>query len=281
MQDVVAVIGAGFVGSAIIEFFSSRADVRVYDINPQLRNVPSIESAIDDARVTFVAVPTPMRANGTCDTFNVEVVLQEIHRVAAGWNSRPLVLLKSTVPPGVCATLQRAYGDRVDLLFNPEFLTEAHAAEDFATQSRILLGGDRNIQLACEFYSQYFPNVPIYTAPFEEVELAKYVTNAFLALKVAFANEIWQFAQSLDVDYAHLVPMLQADDRLGKSHWNVPGPDGKFGFGGSCFPKDVNGIIRRAATQGVDLSILRAAWDLNLQLRPERDWEYLKGRAVV
>lgn len=281
MADVIGVIGAGFVGSAIIQFFNERATVRVYDVNPDIRSVDSVHDAVIDSRVTFVAVPTPMKPDGSCDTTFVEDVLQNIVSVATEVGIRPLVLLKSTVPPGVTRYLHLLYGEHIDIVFNPEFLTEARAAQDFAEQNRILLGGESNIMSAMAFYYEYFPNVPVFMGTFEEIELVKYVTNAYLALKVAFANEIFQFAQAASIDYDRLLPMLTADPRLGTTHWKVPGPDGKFGFGGSCFPKDVNGLLHRALTEGVNLSILRAAWERNLQLRPDKDWEYLKGRAVV
>ena len=104
---------------------------------------------------------------------------------------------------------------------------------------------------------------------------------AFLATKVAFANEIFDICRGIDVDYEQVIDLARLDKRLGDSHWQVPGPDGKRGFGGSCFPKDINGLIAHARSVGVEPSLLKRVWANNLQVRPEKDWEKLVGRAVT
>ena len=85
----------------------------------------------------------------------------------------------------------------------------------------------------------------------------------------------------IDVDYDQVVEYALYDERLGKSHWAVPGPDNKLGFGGSCFPKDINALIYFSKKEGLDLDLLKSVWETNLKVRPEKDWENLKGRAVV
>ena len=102
-----------------------------------------------------------------------------------------------------------------------------------------------------------------------------------LATKVSFSNEIKQICDKLDIDYDKVVEYAIYDDRLGKTHWSVPGPDGKLGFGGSCFPKDINALIHCASELGLDTQLIKSAWNLNLKVRPEKDWEELKGRAVT
>ena len=115
--------------------------------------------------------------------------------------------------------------------------------------------------------------------------MVKYLTNNFLTVKVAFANEMHQICQSLEkaglnVDYDKVVEYAKYDERLGSSHWAVPGPDGKFGYSGSCFPKDINAMISVGDRLHVDTPVLDGAWKKNLEVRPERDWEKLIGRAV-
>ena len=116
------------------------------------------------------------------------------------------------------------------------------------------------------------------------------MTNNFLAVKVSFANEMYQICQALgeDVDYDKVVEYAKLDPRLGNRHWAVPGPmpnsiTGQFcaGFSGSCFVKDLNSMISLSKSLNVDPKVMRAAWEKNLEVRPERDWEALKGRAVV
>jgi UDPglucose 6-dehydrogenase len=98
---------------------------------------------------------------------------------------------------------------------------------------------------------------------------------------MSFANEISQICEKLGVAYEGVINLAMLDKRLGRSHWKVPGPDGHYGFGLTCFPKDINALIAVAFELGVDPKILRAAWEKNLEVRPERDWEKMKGRAVL
>jgi len=111
--------------------------------------------------------------------------------------------------------------------------------------------------------------------------MVKYFTNTFLATKVSFANEMKMICDKIDIDYDKVVEYSTYDERLGKSHWAVPGPDGKLGFGGSCFPKDINALVHLCSELNISENILSSVIDTNLRVRPEKDWEELKGRAVV
>ena len=112
-------------------------------------------------------------------------------------------------------------------------------------------------------------------------EMVKYLTNSFLATKVSFANEIYQVCEKLNIDYDKVVEYATLDDRLGKSHWNVPGPDGDFGFGGHCLPKDLSALIYLAMNLDTETNVLNAVEETNDVVRTNRDWENMKGRAVV
>ena len=107
------------------------------------------------------------------------------------------------------------------------------------------------------------------------------MTKTFLATKVSFANEMYQICEGLGIDYDKVVEYSTYDERLGKSHWAVPGPDGKLGFGGSCFPKDINALIHLAGQLDLCPDVLLGVWEKNLEVRPEKDWEELKGRSVT
>jgi UDPglucose 6-dehydrogenase len=130
-------------------------------------------------------------------------------------------------------------------------------------------------------YSLAFPKAKIVKTGSITAEMVKYFTNTFLATKVSFANEMKQICDKLNIDYDKVVEYSTYDERLGKSHWAVPGPDGKLGFGGSCFPKDLNALIHLARNLDTSLNTIGGAWDTNLDVRPEEDWKELKGRAVV
>ena len=111
--------------------------------------------------------------------------------------------------------------------------------------------------------------------------MVKYTTNTFLPTKVSFANEIKMICDKVGIDYDKVIEYATHDDRLGHSHWSVPGPDGHLGFGGSCFPKDINALLDICRELGVPAKTIYGAWETNLNVRPEQDWEELKGRAVV
>ena len=111
--------------------------------------------------------------------------------------------------------------------------------------------------------------------------MIKYFGNVFFAVKVAYANEMKLLCDAVGADWDTALEGFVADGRVGDSHLNVPGPDGKLGFGGSCFPKDINAFMSFAKSVGVNVNTVRGAWKTNLEIRPEKDWENLKGRAVV
>ena len=111
--------------------------------------------------------------------------------------------------------------------------------------------------------------------------MVKYVTNSFLATKVSFTNEMHEICTGLMIDYDKVIEYAQYDDRLGKSHWAVPGPDGDFGYGGHCFPKDVKALIQVAKNLDVHPVVLEATDSKNFSVRTDKDWEKMKGRAIV
>ena len=111
--------------------------------------------------------------------------------------------------------------------------------------------------------------------------MVKYLTNSFLATKVSFANEMYQLCEALNLDYDKVIEYATLDNRLGKTHWNVPGPDGDFGYGGHCFPKDVKALIHVASDYDVSSIILNAVDQKNNNVRTNRDWEQMKGRAII
>ena len=123
--------------------------------------------------------------------------------------------------------------------------------------------------------------MPIIKTNYETAEMIKYMNNCFFATKVSFLNEMYQIADACGVDWDVAVEGFVRDGRVGHSHMSVPGPDGKFGFGGSCFPKDIQAMINFAESLSVSPDVLIGAWDKNLEVRPEEDWKELKGRAVT
>lgn len=268
----VGIIGNGFVGEAQAFAFSPTYEIKVYDVDP-LKSINTLEE-VHDCDVVFVCVPSPMNEDGSQNLDYIEDVFNKA-------KTKAVYVIKSTVIPGTTRFLQEKYKE-LSIVFSPEFLTQRTAKLDMMTQARVIFGGDDITTGALEkFYSKRFKNRNyIHTDP-TTAELIKYMNNTFFATKVSFMNEFKILADKLGVDWETAVWGFASDHRLGDSHLDVPGPDGKLGFGGTCFPKDINAIIDVANNKEVDMKVLKAAWETNLEVRPEKDWEQLKGKAVV
>lgn len=263
----VGIVGGGFVGGAMHANFKNVFDVHVWDIEEEKRTLNSFESFVDWSDIIFVCVPTPMKDNGDCDTSIVEDVIARI----ANLDKRKLVVIKSTVPPGTTKSL----AERFDMIiaFNPEFLTEANAHNDFRNQPLIVIGADDAgiatvvTQLYYEFNTKVDNVSHVIQRTTKEAELFKYLANSFLATKVIFANEFKILCDKIDVDYGRIAEVAVLDKRLGPTHWRAPGPDGKLGFGGSCFPKDTAALLSFADQIGTSLWLLTEATYINDDLR--------------
>lgn len=282
MKENIGIVGQGFVGSAVREGMKNHFTIYTYDKDKtKAANIPSIEQLVSLTRDIFLCVPTPMKKNGECDLNIVRSVLGELDLAAYKLDIKDLVvILKSTVPPGTTKLLNKEYKN-LTLVFNPEFLTEANAVEDYKNQSRIIIGGDREVSSRVKhIFSKVFPRVNIIKTDSTTAEMIKYLTNTFLATKVSFANEMYELCQALGIDYDKVVEYARYDDRLGHSHWAVPGPDGDYGYGGHCFPKDIKALEFLAKALNVDTTMLTAAINKNSLVRTDLDWLKQIGRAV-
>jgi len=278
----IGIVGQGYVGTAVKEVFSKHYEVETYDLDKDKCSVDYLEDLVELTNIIFVCVPTPMKKDGSCDTSIVEAIVKDINDMVVSRNvSGRIVAIKSTIPTGTTNRLNKECHN-ISVIFNPEFLTEANFIEDFRNQSRIIIGGERPATTKLrQVYSLLFPDATIVKTGSKTAEMVKYMTNTFLATKVSFANEMKLICDELKIDYDKVVEYSTYDERLGKSHWAVPGPDGKKGFGGSCFPKDINALISLSKDMRLYLHTLQGVWKTNLKVRPEEDWKELKGRAVV
>jgi len=285
---IVGVIGQGFVGSAIREGLKNYYEVLTFDIDASKCN-STHRDVCTKSDIIFICIPTPMKKSGECDTSIVEKVVagveSEWSRNAEDITNPPTLVLKSTIPPG---TTKRINKDCVlNVCFSPEFLTEANSFNDFKNQTRIIIGGNPNIKCADAkkvktMFRKPFPSIPIVVTKSETAEMVKYFINCFLATKVSFANEMYQVCEEANLDFSKVVEYALYDQRIGQSHLSVPGPDGSLGFGGHCFPKDLNAVMFIAESLGVKPTVLSSVWEKNIEVRPraERDWEMMKGRAI-
>ena len=275
----IGIVGTGYVGSAIRSYFEQLTKVETFDKNVKC-TTSSIQELVDKCNIIFVCVPTPMNKDGSTHINILFNVINEINE-AVNCKNNKVVVIKSTIPVGTTNHLNNEF-DKIKIIFNPEFLREVSFEKDFANQDRIILGSNERQELIYDLYKEHFPNAEIIETKPSEAEMVKYVTNSFLATKVSFANEIESFCTAKKINYKNIVKVAIKDKRLGHSHWDVPGPDGRRGFGGSCFPKDIASLIKQFKAENIDSYIISSAWQRNLKLdRSERDWEKLKKRAVI
>jgi len=276
----IGIIGFGMVGRAIHHGFAQTADFRIYDVNPKISE-NTLEEVVEDSDFIFICVPTPMKKDtGECDISILEDTIRKCaHHIGTHNMSDPgtILIIKSTIPPRTTQKLDDTYG-MIHLVFNPEFLTARTSKLDFINSSRIILGGDKeDVDKVEELYRMRFPATPIFKTDTKTAELAKYTANCFFATKLSFFNEIHQVCDKLDIDYNELIKLVISDNRIGNSHYTVPGQDGDYGFGALCFPKDLNSLIYKEKELGVKPTVLEAVWKKNLEVRKKYDWLKIKG----
>ena len=282
----IGIIGNGFVGSSVAFGFSPQtgcdAEVKIYD-KDESKSTHSLTEVVNDSDYIFLSVPTPSNQDGSISLNILFDVFKEINEVIDyEADKQPVIMIRSTVTPGTTAKIQQDY-PKMYIVFNPEFLTERSAKFDFINQSRFIVGGSWGSTTKVEnlYKLRFGDSIPVIKTNYETAEMIKYMNNCFFATKVSFLNEMYQIAEKCGANWEEAVEGFVRDGRIGHSHMSVPGPDGKFGFGGSCFPKDIQAMIHFANSLGVEPSVLNGAWDKNLDVRPEEDWKKLKGRAVV
>jgi UDPglucose 6-dehydrogenase len=267
----VGIIGNGFVGEAISFAFSSIADMYIYDIDSS-RCLNDIES-VHNCDFVFVCVPTPMYEDGSQDLSYVESTFEKA-------TNKPVYILKSTVLPGTTDNLSKQYPN-FKIIFSPEFLTERTAKLDMLTQSRIILGGELSLtEKAKTLFNQRFKIKNIIQTDSKTAELTKYMNNTFFATKVSIMNEFKLLCDKIGANWEDALRGFVSDGRIGDSHLNVPGHDGKLGYGGTCFPKDVNALLSFSKKYGIKINTIEGGWKTNLELRSEKDWEDKIGRSV-
>mgnify|MGYP000126738176 CR=1 FL=1 len=279
----VGVVGNGFVGKATSILRCDGIHVAAYDINPTMCNpVDTTLESLLDCDVIFISVPTPMNRDGSCYLGIVESAVQSVKNI--GFTGH--IVIRSTVPPGTST--------RLGCYFMPEFLTEKNFYEDFRNNPDWIFGLLGDIDRDSSFMTamrelmtvaKTYGNIKYDNTHFiknEEAELVKLFRNNFLAVKVAFCNEMYQYCNKAGINYENVRTLACEDTRITHSHSKVPGPDGRTGYGGTCFPKDTASLCNIMKTSGTEPVLIQAAIHRNTTIdRCERDWEDDKGRAVV
>lgn len=254
----IGIIGLGFVGGAV-KAAHDLVGIETVDVDPH----KGLPATIEDAKgceAIYICVPSPVGADGSCDTSILEDVMSQLTDYTG------VIISKVTAPPNVYIRLQESHEN---LIHAPEFLVAATATEDYINGTYAIIGGyepwatrAESVILIAQRKVHKITKIGI-----GEASLTKYAINTFLATKVIFMNELKALADAAGVDYNVVKSTIPLDVRQGNSHFDVPGPDGQYGFGGACFPKDTSALLKYAESLGVVLSVLDTAVIKNKTIR--------------
>ena len=247
---MILLAGYGYVGRAIHETFKDVVDIHVVDPKHNKNKMSDF-----NPEKVIIAVSTPEGKNGECDMTNVFDVIKQV-------NYDVPILIKSTISIEGWQELNQKFPEH-KLTFSPEFLRANTATEDFQATDHIYLAGKDSHQWV-EFFKKLFPTIKysILKRP-EELIAGKYFRNAYLATKVTFFNQIYDMCDKMDMNFDQIREIVTNDQRIGKSHSNVTE---ERGFGGHCFPKDCEAIVKTANQADVDLSLVKQVLKYNKKI---------------
>ena len=258
----IGIVGYGFVGKAVDYGFKRNIEKIIID--------PKLDTSISNLKshnpeFIFICVPTPMNLDGDQDSSIIEKVLAEINKDY----SESVVIVKSTVLPSIIEKLSKSHKHFV---YNPEFLREKTANEDFVNASSLILGGESDdLKRVAELYNNHSDCkiVEVHKTDVISASLVKYSINTFLASKVIFFNQLYDIYKALtpDIKWDEFITMINSDKRIGESHMDVPGHDGRLGFGGACFPKDTAALLSLSKDIDKEFSLLKEVIRINNNIR--------------
>lgn len=283
MKPNIGVIGNGFVGNALVRGFLLDANLKIYD-KDRKKAVNTLEETVNKSDYLFICLPTPMTKadGGETDLSIIQGFIDEIAPKVAGTNK--IIIIKSTVIPGTTKKLAEKYPD-IRFCFCPEFLTARVAYLDLINASRTILGGPPDVtkELEEQIFRQRFPGMAIFHTDYTSAEMTKYMCNLFFATKVTFCNEFYDIIQYFGLNYDEIIEMVLADGRIGRSHYKVgeSSNDSCRGFGGTCFPKDINAMIHLCKKINIPTDVLEAVWKVNKRVRPIKDWDWANNKSAV
>jgi UDPglucose 6-dehydrogenase len=281
------IIGNGFVGKATKLFKCEKINTLMYDIDPN-KCEPinlTLNELVEKSDFVCICVPTPMKQSGECDTSIVKTCIDNVRNCISYVHNKPHIIVRSTVPVGFC----KSY----NVHHMPEFLTEANWEVDFKSCEHWVIGRcDENSEFSDNFlgmlHDAYMCGVVHNNAASvvdtDTSEFVKLGRNCFLAAKLSICNEYYSFCKNKDIDYSNAMRLIGTDKRIGTKYTQVPGPDGKTGWSGTCFPKDTMSFVHQLHTSNTPSYMIEAAINRNTFVdRQDHDWkdEKNKGRTFV
>ncbi len=262
----IGIVGMGFVGGATAGVLGKYHKIIPYD---KFKKPYTSAEALINAEVIFICVPTPMSESGEMDYSAIHDSLNTLEGIFEGSSEdRPLIVIRSTAVSGTTSRLSKMYA--FNFAFNPEFLRQDYALEDMKKANRVVIGvsSDKDFRTIKNIYKPLLPKAKYIKTDTKTAEMIKYSANVILTGQIAMANEISQICNASGVDYDEIKKVILLDSRIGRNI-DVPGPDGKLGFGGACFPKDLNALIYLARENNYRPYLLEEVWRLNQKVRKE------------
>jgi UDPglucose 6-dehydrogenase len=266
----IGILGIGFVGGAMREsFMKHNINVVCYDKHKPQYN--TFEDCLS-ADILFLCLPTPYSSKKQeYDKQVIESVCQELYTN----NYTGSVVLKSTVEPGTITILANKF-NTLNIIHNPEFLTARTAFEDYHNQKHIVLGKEetctkKHLDRVVGFYTKYYPDAELSICTSLQSECMKSFTNCFYAVKVQFFTELYLLCDKTGCDYDTVKDIMLKNDWINPMHTNIPGPDGEISYGGLCFPKDTNALLKYMKLNGVPHKVLQSVIEERDTMRKDSD----------
>jgi len=287
----IGIVGYGILGKAVMEGFKDKCEVFINDKEISKEAPKTKKELVLECDYIFICAPTPFNVTkNKCDVEIIDSIIYEINMLSLLKGKRPIVIVKSTVVPSQVRQWVAFYKS-IDIVINPEYLTERTSNEDFINQKFMVFGGDIEQCSAVEFlYKHHSSCNKDFKTGFcshEEASLLKYMANSFLAMYNIFLNE-YKFlydtmnfydpiscSKDSDENYNNLIRLFQLDERMGvfPFKYEIPGPDKDIGYGGKCLPKDIKSIISEGESVGSKMGLLERVDEINEKIRTNRDWE--------
>lgn len=276
----ISIVGHGFVGKSISNLCNkNNLPYNVCDtIGDHYKTIQDLISHCEsDENYYFICVPTPMGTNGECDTSIVESVVGDISKYST---RRTIVYIKSTIVVGTTRRLANSFKN-INIVFNPEFLRENSANQDFYDAKFVLMSSEYPLLRGglCEkrifkILYKHNPQIEIIVLKkYEESEIFKYIVNVFLPMKVLFFNEIYNVCEKFDIDYNNVKNLIKLDPRIGESHTTVPSFESDehgnklYGYAKKCFEKDVPAFIALLENIGIPNALFKTVVERNNEIR--------------
>lgn len=274
------IIGVGFVGGATAEVLKEKHNLYLYDkYKTPYNSEKNLEDLAANSECVFICVPTPMQPSGAIDYSNIHNSISSLLGKIKLFERNPedlIIIIRSTAVSGTTDKFAEKYPSK--FVFNPEFLREKHALEDMKNTTRVVIGTNdpETKKKVVDIYRPIFPNAEYILTSRKDAEMIKYAANVFLASSITLANEIFNICKAVGADYETVKKAILLDPRIPRNI-DVPGPDGKFGFGGKCFPKDLAALIYLARENMYDPHLLAEIFRSNKEFRSEEDWYNTTG----